>query len=59
MDVSPKEAEYEFERLYKKITLRLSLDGKIDIDLDGFHKTMELLASRLGFEYRRCKNNGK
>ena len=59
MDVSPKEAEYEFERLYKEFTLRISLDGKIDIDLDGFHKTMELLASRLGFEYRRRNRNGK
>ena len=55
VDVSPKEAKHEFEKIYKNETRQMSYCKLIDIDVDGFHETMELLASRLGFEYRRCK----
>ena len=36
-------------------TLEKSLNGVIDIDLDGYHETMLLLAKRYNFRYERRK----
>ena len=59
VELSKEEAFHEFKNIYKNEVYQMSIDKFIDIDVDGFHKTMELLASRLGFKYRRRNRNGK
>ena len=31
----------------------MSLDGIIDIDIDGFHETVKLLSKKYNFDYER------
>lgn len=53
--VSPKMVYHRFGELYKHEVLAMAFDGDFDTDIDGFHKTMELLSKELRFEYERTE----
>ena len=51
-------ADYEtvrndFYNIYKNDVYQLSFDDIIDIDEDGFHETMKLMAEKYKFSYTR------
>lgn len=53
--VSPEMVYHRFGELYKHEVLAMAFDGDFDTDIDGFHKTMELLSKELRFEYERTE----
>ena len=43
----------DFYNIYKNDVYQLSFDDIIDIDEDGFHETMKLMAEKYKFSYTR------
>ena len=56
--VSPEMVYHRFKEIYKTDIYRLSDEGKIDIDVDGFHEVMCRLSKDLHFLYRRVRIDG-
>lgn len=42
-----------FNEIYCTEVMRLAFEGKIDMDVDGYHTVMELLSKEMRFEYER------
>ena len=57
-DLSYEEAKDLFYDIYNIQVLRMAYDGNLNIDLNGYHEAMKLLAQRLDFKYERTKNDG-
>ena len=53
--VSPEIVYHRFGELYKHDILAMAFAGGLEADIDGFHKTMELLSKELRFEYERTE----
>ena len=53
--VSPEIVYHRFGELYKHDILAMAFAGDLEADIDGFHKTMELLSKELRFEYERTE----
>lgn len=55
VDMDYYTAYNEFDTVLKKEVYQLAFTDGLDIDIDGYHKTMEILAKRYNFEYSRRK----
>lgn len=49
----------KFESIYYNDVYGLAITGELDIDEDGYHKTVEALSKQLKFEYRRILKDGQ
>jgi len=58
ISASQEEVKNEFEKIYNNKVLKLSYDGLIDIDYNGYHETMVLIADEYKFDYEREDRNG-
>lgn len=56
--VEPEIVYHRFGEVLKNDVYRLSDEGKIDIDEDGFHEVMQRLSQEYHFFYRRMKIDG-
>lgn len=48
-----------FKEIYETDVRALAWDGLIDMDMDGYHETMKMIAEEYGFIYDRRKKNEK
>lgn len=51
------EVYHRFNEIYSLDINELSRQGRINIDIDGYHETMKRLSEELGFDYERKKKN--
>lgn len=51
--IDPDVVYHRFIEIYNTQVLGMAFDGGLDIDKDGYHKTMELLSKELRFYYER------
>lgn len=56
--VSPDVVYHRFKEIYNGEILELSFDGKINIDIDGFHETMRRISQEYHFHYERLSLHG-
>ena len=49
----------KFESIYYNDVYGLAITGELDIDEDGYHKTVEALSKQLKFAYRRILKDGQ
>ena len=60
VEMSPKEAEYEFEKLmYSEPIMEMLYNSKVNPDVDWHDEICKALAQKYKFGYRRMGKNGE
>lgn len=54
-NISHDDVLYLFDQIHKRYTYKKAWNGKLNIDEDGYHNTMKILARYLKLQYRREK----
>lgn len=49
-------ARHEFNNALMKEVMQKAMDGEIDMDIDGYHEAVEILARKYKFKYERYEN---